>query len=302
MIKDKALEELPDFNTRTDNEYLVNEWKISTVIDFSEDNSSYHLYISNADNSVIEETEISIPNESVYDIPFVASIDDSKLLIRVSCTDGIHYFQLNMKTMDVKECTSKYAWLDRYTDEAFVNSSDGRCYVNDDKGIYEIDLKTKSQKQIFSYNWCCTGEYDLRQLDISDCSSTMVEFSGIIHDFRSCISKEMFVTAELTLAEKNPNAGKTVLEIYTNSDTLTPDVSFAMREFNNEPYSCFLIKSTRYSVEEDIHEGAYQTANGETNELIRSARTDISSELSIDIINGTGPDILIDTASSSHSV
>ena len=108
---------------------------------------------------LIDLSKLKVGNESVYDIPLIASIDDSKLLIRASCTDGIHYFQLNTKNMDLKECTSKYKWLDSYMDEAFVNSSDGKCYVKDDKGIYEIDLKTKSPNQIFNYNWCCTGEY-----------------------------------------------------------------------------------------------------------------------------------------------
>jgi hypothetical protein len=294
--KDKTLNKLSTNKMRMDHEYLVNEWHVSTVLNFSESDSSYDLHISNIDNSVTTEVEVSIPNESVYDIPMITLIDDSRMLIRASCTDGIHYFQLNTKTMDLKECTSKYAWLDRYMDEAFVNSSDEKCYVKDDKGIYEVDLKTKSQKQIFNYNWCCTGEYDLRKLDISDCSSTMIEFSGIIADFRTCISKELFVTAKLTLAEKNPNSGKTVLEVYTNSNTLTPDVSYAMRVYNSEPNSCFLIKSTRYSVEKELQEDSYQTSNEKRNELIRSGRNAISSELSIDIINGTGPDILIDTA------
>ena len=294
--KDKALMELTATNARTDHEYLVNDWKISTFISFSESNSSYDLHISNAYNSIKSEVEVSILNESVYDIPLIASIDDSKLLIRASCTDGIHYFQLNTKNMDLKECTSKYKWLDSYMDEAFVNSSDGKCYVKDDKGIYEIDLKTKSPNQIFNYNWCCTGEYDLRKLDVSYCSSTTVEFSGTIFDFRSCISREMFVTAKLTLAEKNPNAGKTVLEVYTDSDTLTPDVAFAMRVYNSEPNNCFLIKSTRYSLDNNTQEESMQTSNAERNELIRSVRSNISSEISIDIMNGTGPDILIDTA------
>ena len=121
--------ELTATNARTDHEYLVNDWKISTFISFSESNSSYDLHISNAYNSIKSEVEVSILNESVYDIPLIASIDDSKLLIRASCTDGIHYFQLNTKNMDLKECTSKYKWLDSYMDEAFVNSSDGKCYV-----------------------------------------------------------------------------------------------------------------------------------------------------------------------------
>ena len=106
----------------------------------------------------------------------------------------------------------------------------------------------------------------------------------------------MFVTAKLTLAEKNPNAGKTVLEVYTDSDTLTPDVAFAMRVYNSEPNNCFLIKSTRYSLDNNTQEESMQTSNAERNELIRSVRSNISSEISIDIMNGTGPDILIDTA------
>lgn len=298
---DDLLCTLPAGNSKTDHVYQPGELRIDTVFNYEGKNSFYVLNIYGTDHMPQSTVEVRVSGEDVFDIPMITSIDESKLLIRASCTDGEHYFVLDIDTSKLEERTSKYKWLDRYDDTSFINVKNGECYVTDGSGIYIVDPAAKSEELIFSYDWCCSGEYDLKDLDVIDCSGSTVEFLGITRNVRSWYQDEVLVSAKLKRVEKNPNAGKSILELYSNSDTLSPDIAYAIRRFNSEEHSCYLVRSTRYphTLLTDTNEasGSYE----KTDWNICREQNDISAELSIDLINGTGPDILMDTVSLSLS-
>ncbi|MBQ5520047.1 MAG: extracellular solute-binding protein, partial [Clostridiales bacterium] len=103
-----------------------------------------------------------------------------------------------------------------------------------------------------------------------------------------------FVIIELTKAPKNPYAGRTILDLYMPEGNANAIVSDAMIRFNETNKKCFIRITDRY------YGRYYQSVDymaSEDEDVITQSKkdADFSYDLANDLLNGEGPDILMNT-------
>ena len=101
-----------------------------------------------------------------------------------------------------------------------------------------------------------------------------------------------FVVFEFTKADKNPHAGKTVLELYAPYGYVENKIADAIGQFNSTNGEYFIEFSSRYASDERI-DYVNANSNDESDAIALSGNANLSNKLAMDIINGEGPDILM---------
>ena len=104
-----------------------------------------------------------------------------------------------------------------------------------------------------------------------------------------------FVIVDLTKAESNPHAGKTILEMFCSYGYVEEKIGDAIIKYNENSSNYFIEVTDRYSHVDDLDynnlnsDDDYENANLNVN-------AKISNELAMDIMNGEGPDILMNAS------
>ncbi len=121
--------------------------------------------------------------------------------------------------------------------------------------------------------------------------------SGSVYSGKTADKVEI---VELTRADKNPNAGKTVLELYAQRgvgnaiDRYTGD---AIISFNQTNKKYFIEVASRYDLNEFYDDSDVNVNDEDTMKMAQvRAQASMSNKLAVDIMNGDGPDILINTS------
>ena len=198
------------------------------------------------------------------------------------------YFCIDLNTGAVSPCEEDITWL---TD---ISNIDNVSYVSgvgnlvcDDYGIRLIDFEGKSADYIFRFDYCNINRFDVSSLKLVDYSEEQILFAGDVERSDGPVynyyENDSYLY-RLTKAETNPHAGKEVIRIASIGD-----ISYAAAEavcaYNAGDHSCFAVIDDRYlSSADPLDTDAYMT------EL-----ADIENRLSVDLIAGDGPDILLNT-------
>ena len=282
--------------------YFIGEYEIETVGYYMENTpTTYDIQIKAPDGKVTT-TEFKEPGKDIHIQAFLA-ISDTEVLIPVSVNGGKNeLFELNLESGDLTPLNADdYEWMNKNLRTA-VQGSDGMMYFLTGYGISRINARLKTSEEAFNFSWSELNGGFMKEFEIVECSNDRFVLLGQ-YDSGSVYSGETadkVEIVELTRADKNPNAGKTVLELYAQQgvgngiDRYTGD---AIISFNQTNKKFFIEIASRYDLNEFYDDSAVDSNNQDTSEMARvRAWASMSNQLAIDITNGDGPDILINTS------
>ena len=206
-------------------------------------------------------------------------------------SDGSVYFSTELDAKD-------YEWLDMSSIYSSFSGSDNKVYYTTSTGISTINFKEKKTEEVFNYSWCGVSRSKLSTLEIASFSEDAFILCG--EDYSSSAFsgryESDFIIYEFTKAAKNPHAGKTILELYSAWGYTEDKVSDALLKFNETNEDYFIEVTDRYSSNDY---SAFDDVNSddEYEEVQLNVDSELSNQLAMDILNGEGPDILMNVSS-----
>lgn len=276
-----------------DETYYVGDYIIEARWDSDGYNAGFVLSISSPDGET-KNAELKENGTNINNIKMLP-LSDTKALFITNSSKGHIYFELNLTDGKVSIADAKdYEWIDLNKISAPVFGTDGKQYCRNDNGILRVDTNSKSVEEAFNYNWSVINRAKLQRFQLVDYSGDTVLFIGQSSQWGAFTgAPRSFQIIELTKADKNPNSGKTILELY--SPYLSEEIGDAIVKYNENNKKFFIEVSERYN-EDDFNfiNGDwrnYSAAELKKNSL--NAASAFSNALCKDIIAGNGPDILI---------
>ena len=247
------------------------------------------------------ETEVEIDEKDFANkTTNIVPLDDKNVLITGKDNKGRTCYKLDLETKKLTQEKAKdYAWFDKeYVNKSFTGK-DGKIYMVDSYGISHIDPKEKKIEEVFNFGMSDVNSAIIDFLfNIVECGEDSIVMFGQINRNRlfEANPAENSVLIEFKKAATNPHAGKTVLELYAHQG-IDVNTGEAIVRFNETNSKYYIKAADRYDLSKYYE--FHSTADGYDefeNEELRMLEG-ISNELAIDIMNGDGPDILIDAAS-----
>ena len=264
--------------------------------DISSDKSSYKLKIISSEG---EEHIVVIKSDCYYlgGIPIILSLDDDRLMVPFPWTSANEssYFEVDIKAEKAVEVDGKdYEWIDFKRINNTFGGKDGQAYFANSVGISKIDMKNKKIEDFFNYNACPINKELLCNSTIADCSENgIILLGGRVGTFSLINSiKANFDIYVITKATENPNAGKTVLELYAANGYVDQTISEAMVRFNETNKDYFIEVTGRYTADGIYNRQLTESEDDVTNVMLQN-NLSLNDKLAMDIMNGVGPDILI---------
>ena len=280
------------------NFYVVGEYGIEVEVIWDDNSScSSCIYIKSPDGNK-DTIEIKEPGMQMY-VEAVLRITDTKALVLVSTNKGYRYYELELDAGKLNQAREKdYEWLDvNKIGQSFLGS-DGVVYCRNANGYSTIDVSSQKIEDVFDYSWCSINRGMISRLELADCTGDSFIFIGQTKPssiYESALTS--FQIIELTRADKNPNAGKTILELYTEAQDEI--VGAAVEKFNNENTRFYIEYVDRYRddmLKEYESVDFMSMDDDEYKEFKLGVENKLSNALAMDIMNGEGPDILINTS------
>lgn len=279
-------------------DYSVTKYWISSN---GNGNNSYLLDVTDADGNVTRlDLRDEFPDENIYDILAFIKIDDTTALVPYSSEGaGYTYLKLDLANCTIEEYGDA-SWLD---DVELYNTSyiEGiGNIISDTNGIRKLDFDAQECPFIFRYDFCNVNRYDVRSLSLVDFSEDRIIFSGTLWRgngmYGGSTNEPMIII--LDRAESNPNAGKEVLTAAV-IDYLNYPVAEAICRFNESSSEYFISLDMTYSYEKFAPEiEDYDDVDWTQYSL--DVEANLSNQLSMDLLAGDGPDIIIDAISYSQ--
>ena len=281
--------------------YKIGDYNIESALKGKDTNSKVVFNWSSSGGDK-KQAEIKAENNALYGVRFIIPITDSRVLVPVDSERDTLFYVLDLKDGSVNSLDAKdYEWLKLEEIGKTFIGTDGKTYYTkyNGKGISSIDLDNKRIDTFIDYNWCSADINMLSLLDMVENDGNSVTLAGSVEGrFRLSTDNTPSVldyyVVELTKAEKNPHAGKTVLSLYMANETGFDEVADAILDFNNSNTEYFIKITDKYSKD---HTAMREAKSNEEYRLASlNSDNDMSNQLTMDIINGTGPDIYVNTS------
>lgn len=280
---------LPDY-------YFAGEYLIEALFDFSGDEGGYEITVRSPEGGSVTSDlkEFGTSFTSIEILP----LSGTKAMILTDTSKGKRYYELDLISGLISIADSEeYEWMDLDKIEAALIGSDGKLYCRTRTGISGADIDSKTAEELFNYNWCGANRAKLEMCEIADCTGTSMLFAGQTENRGEYYgSQRSFQVVELTRSDKNPNAGKTVLELY--APYIGTDIGTAIEKYNENNKKFFIEVVDRYD-EQKYYKVEGDWRNYSATELriaSLNGASALSNDLMGDIIAGNGPDILIGTS------
>lgn len=278
-----------------ENTFKVGDYVIQTEYEWTETGSGYNLHLSSPDGTK-NVVKLGDNNSSIYDIRLIIGIDENTALIPATSEDGWKFFELDLKSGTCKELDSKdYEWMNMDDVYSPYTNKAGETFFTSPTGVCKVNLKDKVIEKLFDFSWCDINRNKLAYLEIADITDDTLILSGEIYnpDPYNPLSQSDFVMYEFTKAATNPHAGKTILELYQNWGYTQDKIGDAIVKFNQTNSEYFIEVTDRYK--EDYSQSMFDTVKNDDD--YENANLDVqqklSNQLAMDILNGEGPDILM---------
>ena len=231
----------------------------------------------------------------------ILPLDDDKLLVPFTQTaDKVPvFFEVDVKAAKAVEVDGKdYDWIDFKNIKSVFGSEDGQAYFATSVGISKIDMKNKKTEDFFSYNACPVNKERISSTEVAACSDNNIvlvdgpfSFSPYFLDGSLTAGFSIY---DITKASTNPNAGKTVLELYATNGYVDQTISEAIVRFNETNKDYFIEVTGRYTADGVYYYMPDDSQDDVSNEMLQDNMS-LNDKLAMDIMNGIGPDILIFT-------
>ena len=256
----------------------------------------YHLHIISPDGSD-KTVEIKDANNEDLSICTVMAKDEDTAVIQVEKKNECIYYELDLNTLALSSDNSdEYSWLDEKSIDHSVTGNDGRTYFPAEQGIYVINFKDKTIEEFFNYSWCGVGSSTLSELYIAEINENSFILIGDDWSYNEFSDpyRSNFTIIEFTRADANPHAGKKILELCQGDiECIDVAVSDAIVKFNSSNAEYYIEVTDRYNYDYTDWEILSSDDQAAFQQDINS---EMSTQLAMDLINGEGPDILINAS------
>ena len=278
--------------------FAIGDYTVDTAMNWdNNDNAYYNLFITAPDGTK-NKIELKEAGMNYYDIRVILALGDDKALVPISTDKSDVYYELDLKTNKATKIDGKdYEWLDVDTLISTYSGKDGYTYYSTPLGISRIDMKKKSSETVMNYSWCTVNRSILNYLSIVECSEDEIILCG--EKYTSSPYEDTyqtdFVIVDLTKAESNPHAGKTILEMFCAYGYVEEKIGDAIIKYNENSSGYFIEVTDRYSSVDDYDYNDLNSEDDYANANL-NVNAKMSNELAMDIMNGEGPDLLMNVS------
>ena len=283
-----------------DGTFKIGNNRIDVVRTWEADQEIFTLKISSSDGNV-KETEVNGNGAIIFGIHPILPINDSTALICAESERNHLFYVLDIDNSTVTAVDAKdYDWLDiNLLSSNRLTGSDGNVYFSSTQGIYRVNMEKKTNDLVFDYSWCGINRYTLSSFSVAECNGDSFILYGSKSPSGTFLSSEQSedIIYEFTKAATNPHANKTVLELYSADGALDDAVADAVLRFNDTNKDYFIKVSDRYNLSSYIDPNQVFDTSDDVEKFNLSMNSQMNNTLAMDIINGKGPDILLNTSS-----
>ena len=280
--------------------YKVGNYKIDSLYRYMVDANENRYWLLRITSPDGNQTEITFEDQDErYDeLPSIFALDDRTALVPIDSGREYVFYKLDLTSCKATKVDSKaYQWLDLNKLRRSSNGSDGKVYFTTRRGISSLDFENKNAKQVFDFNNCNVNRRYMEDLEIAECSGDSFLFCGSYEspDMRSSIFIENYAIVELKKAKENPHAGKKIIELCSYDGYLNGTLYDAIIKYNEISSDYHIEFSDRYIMNAYSDFGDINSSD-EYDSALLGANGKLSDALAMDIMNGEGPDILMNTS------
>ena len=183
------------------------------------------------------------------------------------------------------------------SDTGFSVAKDGRAYLSKPDGIYEYDPLNGTKTLKYSFNDCDVNRFECQDSVMLYCDENTAVVACVPEEYSTQGLPPPPAVYTLEKADKNPNAGKTVVTVAALSSFLTFTEAEGIKIFNEQNPEYFA-KLTVYD-QRSLIEGTVGGADiDDEDKNTYSAAAMISGSLIADIRAGLGPDVVLGASQS----
>ena len=277
--------------------FTVGKYKVQLCAVWTQDDPIYSLNVISPDGEE-HKYEFKDDTAKVTYINSVIPLNDKTGLVIADGDNSYAFYELDLTSGKLTKKDSKdYEWLDMLAVYRMRGCSDGNVYCVDSNGISKLDLKNKTSEQVVSFSWCNVDRNLTSNLMLADVNDGAYILYGekaqkqpYSHNYYAMSSE--FIMYELKKASKNPYVGKTILELYSPYGLVSEDINTAINKYNETNKDYFIEVTDRYTSNTS---SLYKEAKNddESNDIGLKYMSDMSNKLAMDIMNGEGPDMLL---------
>ncbi len=273
------------------------------IVLYGEDGASEPFYVNDI-----------FPGADVFGAYRPLITDDGNALIKLRCYGGEElWLKADFKAGKISKADTDMSFLKgEDLDNTGYCKGVGNVFMTNE-GIKKIDLNAKKTELIFSFDDCNINRNDIDSFKLLSYTpeKIVILLDEMTTDYDGMMIYEEYILT-LTKAQKNPNAGKTVL-IAASLGEADPAVADAICEFNESSADYFIRYTDKYNVTsygtvkdkttavmldsslEPEERGMFtDEMEPDLTEFYLDAESDLSDQLIVDILAGEGPDIIFD--------
>lgn len=287
-----------DYNLQYWGSYSVGEFRIESICDLRSEKEKFLLRVYSS-KGFLTEIEIKEPEKDIFDIPVILALNDNTALIPAAMERDYTYYTLDLNTYKVSTANARdFEWLDLEQLTSSHSENNGIVFASSPQGITKIDIQNKKAEPVLDYSWCAINRQYLTSLRVADVSGDSFLLCGQYHssDMFSSLFVNNLMLIEFTKADKNPHAGKTIIELYLSGGEVDETIGNAIIKYNESNEKYYIEISSRYNKNDYFN--PYNIGSKDDYDIAwLHADAELSNDLAMDIMNGEGPDILMNTSS-----
>ena len=257
----------------------------------------FYLFVASDDGS---EKKITMKKDgvSISNVFVPTPVGKDQVLMEGYANEGSVFFEVDLKAGTAKEVDkNEYSWLKFSNTHSVFMDKEGAIYYTTSNSVASVDMGTKTLKDVFNFSWCGENRNALAMLSVVECSPERLLLCGdaISYDvYQSSRTDPVFYIFQLSKADKNPNAGKTIMELYVPDGDVNAAVADAINKFNSTNDGYFIEVTSRYR--DNTPDSSQITSMDDIESAELNNKSKISNQLAMDLLNGTGPDILMNVS------
>ena len=217
--------------------YTTNGYQIFSLYDDAW--HDYSIVVVRPDGTQYEPDFSSIFQYGISGTGDMIPADNGKVIFPVFVQNEVVQVQMDVATGEVSELKGLYGSEETY----MLEYCNGKIVSRDFYGLNLVDAQSGTLKQILDYSNVDESFYDIidtETLYVSD-DGTDIILGGYVYDNSSYFSGDNFKVMHLKKADKNPNAGKTIITLSLGEDAY-PEYSdlYAAKIYNRQDNPCFI--------------------------------------------------------------